>query len=108
METVTISKQEFQALLAAKHELEDIQAYDKAMADHSESVPHDYVKRLVNGEAPLRVFREWRGLTQSALAEKSGVNRVQITNIEAGIKSGSVATLKKLADALNITLDDMI
>jgi mRNA interferase RelE/StbE len=35
-------------------------------------------------------------------------NRVQIADIEAGRKSGSVATLHKLAEALAVTVDDLI
>lgn len=53
------------------------------------------------------IWREHRGLTPVALAERSGVNRVQISNIEAGEKTGSVKTLKKLADALGVALDDL-
>ena len=55
----------------------------------------------------MRVWPELRGLTQAALATASGVNRVQIANIESGAKTGSVATLRKLADALGVGLDDL-
>jgi transcriptional regulator with XRE-family HTH domain len=56
----------------------------------------------------LRVWRDVRGLTQMALAEASGVNRVQIADIEAGRKTGSVATIGKLAEALGIGIDDLV
>jgi transcriptional regulator with XRE-family HTH domain len=55
----------------------------------------------------LRVFRNWRDLSQSALAEAAKVSRVQIADIEAGRATGSVTTLRKLADALRIALDDL-
>jgi mRNA interferase RelE/StbE len=42
------------------------------------------------------------------LFEKSGVNRVQIADIEAGRKSGSVETIRKLADALEVAMDDLV
>ena len=45
---------------------------------------------------------------QAALARASGVNRVQIVEIEAGRSSGSVQTLRKLADALGVAVDDVI
>lgn len=63
---------------------------------------------MIAGESPLRVWREFRGLTQQALAEASGVNRLQIANIEAGRASGSVVTLVKLADSLDVTVDDRV
>lgn len=87
-------------------------AYDRAMdaleRGEEETIPADYVRRTIAGERPLRVWRDYRGLSQTALAEMSGVNRVQIVNIEAGTKNGSVETLKKLADALGVTVDDLI
>lgn len=49
-----------------------------------ELVPADHDRRLLAGESPLRVWRVSRGLTQAALAAASGVNRVQIANIEGG------------------------
>ncbi len=108
MEMITISKTDYQSLVAAKQELEDIQAYDRGMNDNAEGIPHEYMLRLINGENPLAIFRQWRGHNQTELAKLSTVNRVQITDIESGRKTGSVATLKKLADALGISLDDLV
>lgn len=59
-------------------------AFDRAMAEGGEGLPHAFMRRIVAGEAPLRVWRDWRGLTQAALSARSGVNRVQIADIEAG------------------------
>jgi transcriptional regulator with XRE-family HTH domain len=36
------------------------------------------------------------------------VNRVQIIDIEAGRKTGSVETLRKLAQELGIDIDDLV
>jgi DNA-binding XRE family transcriptional regulator len=107
-DVITIKLAEYEKLKAAAEELADILAFDKAMANPVESVPSEYVKRLVDGENPLRVYRDWRGLTQSELSERSGVNRVQIADIEAGRKKGSVGTVKKLADALSVAVDDLV
>lgn len=107
METVTITREEHRRLLQAAEDLEDIQTLNHARANSEEGLPHEFMKRLIDGDAPVRVFRNWRGLTQSALAEASGVNRVQIANIESGAKTGSAATLRKLADALGVPLDDL-
>ena len=81
---------------------------EHAKAEGGEGVPDEYVGRILDGENLLKVFRDWRGLNQSELARKSGVHRVSIADIEAGRKTGSVHTLKKLADALNITIDDLV
>lgn len=65
-------------------------------------------KRLISGESPLRVWRELRGLSQVKLAAASAVNRVQIADIEAERGKGSVATMRKLADALGVRVDDLV
>ena len=110
-EMVTIPREEYDRLQAAAEDLADLQSYDRAKAalaaGEEELVPLDFVNRMLNGENALRVYRDLRGLTQAALAEKAGVNRVTVTEIEIGRKQGSVATLRALAHALDVTLDDL-
>ncbi|QEW23994.1 anaerobic benzoate catabolism transcriptional regulator (plasmid) [Marinibacterium anthonyi] len=110
-EMVTIPREEYDRLQAAAEDLADLQSYDRAKAalaaGEEELVPAEYVNRLLNGENALRVYRDLRGLTQAALAAKAGVNRVTVTEIETGRKQGSVTTLRALASALDVTLDDL-
>lgn len=110
-EMVSIPVEEYQRLLAIAEGVSDGLAFDRAVealaTGEDELLPAEFARRLIAGEAPVRVWREYRGLTQVALAELSGVNRVQITNIESGAKTGSVETLRKLAHALQVSLDDL-
>lgn len=110
-EMVTIPREEYDRLQAAAEDLADLQSYDRTKAalaaGEEELVPSDFVNCLLNGENALRVYRDLRGLTQAALAEKSGVNRVTVAEIETGRKQGSVTTLRALASALDVTLDDL-
>ena len=111
-ETVTIPKTEYERLCALEEEVADIQAAlaieAKIASGEEELVPAAVVDRLLADEAPLRVWREFRQLTQAALARASGVNRVQIVEIEAGRSTGSVHTLCKLAATLAVDVDDLI
>ncbi len=111
-DTVTISRAEYERLCALEEEFADIQAAlsveARIASGEEELIPAQVVDRLLDRESPLRVWREYRDLSQSALARASGVNRVQIVEIEAGRNSGSVHTLRKLADALRIAVDDLI
>ena len=97
---------------ASEGDLADIQAALAVEAriarGEEELIPASVVDRLVDGEPPLRVWREFREQSPAALARDSGVNRVQIVDIEARRSSGSVHTLRKLADALRVTVDDLI
>lgn len=111
-EMVTIPREEYDRLLEAAEDLADLQAYDRAKAKlaagEEELIPDEYVGRLLAGESPVRVFRDLRGLTQQALADASGVNRVYIADIERGKKPGSARTLKALAGALRVEIDDLV
>lgn len=111
-EMVTIPKAEYQRLRDAAEELDDLRAYDRAKAalaaGEDELIPAGHSARILRGERPLRIYRNLRGLTQQQLADASGVNRVQIAEIEAGRKTGSVETVRKLAGALGVGLEDLV
>lgn len=110
-EWAVIPYAEFQRMLEQLEDLDDVRAFDRAKrelaAAEDELVPATLVERLANGESPLRVWREHRGLTQQALADAAGVGKSYISQLEAGTKAGSLWTLRSLAAALNIDLDDL-
>lgn len=88
---VTIPREEYVKLREAAEELADIEAYDRAMSDPGEAIPADYVRRMVEGESPLRVFRDLRGLTQMGLAERANVNRVGWIQLIAATHSANLS-----------------
>jgi DNA-binding XRE family transcriptional regulator len=111
-EMITITRAEYERLREAAEDLADIATYNRAKADiaagRDELIPSEFVDRMIEGESPLRVYRDLRGLTQSSLAAASGVNRVQIADIEAKRSNGSIETMRKLAEALRVTIDDLV
>lgn len=100
---------QFKRLTEDAEMLADIAAYDDAKQriarGEDEVVPFSITTREIEGENPVKIWREYRKLTQMALAKKSGVSREMIAAIEAGHKNGSTTTLKKLARALGVDLD---
>lgn len=56
----------------------------------------------------LRKKRIEKGLTQTKLAKSCGFTRQRITNYEAGIREPNIQALKKLAKALECTVDELI
>jgi mRNA interferase RelE/StbE len=88
--------------------LADVGTYDAAKAriesGGDELIPLEIAERRVAGESVLKIWREYRGLTQEGLAKLSKVSRPMIAAIEARHKTGGVATLKKLAVALKVDL----
>lgn len=73
-----------------------------------ESFPAEVANRLMDGDSPVRVFREYRGLKATALAAEIGKSRGYLSEIETGKKPGSVAVLRKIADVLEVGLDNLV
>ncbi len=55
-------------------------------------------------DSPLKIIRKHRGLTQKQLADKSGISRPYLTEIETGKKDGSIRAMKTLADVLKVDI----
>jgi DNA-binding XRE family transcriptional regulator len=99
---------EFEQLVQDAETLRDIRAYDAAKSRREEAFPSEVAKRLVSGENPIRVFRDYRGLTQEQLARSAKIARPYLAEIESGRKEGSVAVLKAIAKVLKLQLADIV
>jgi DNA-binding Xre family transcriptional regulator len=66
------------------------------------------VDRLADGEAPVRIWREYRGLSLRGLAERARISAAMLSEIETGKKEGSVRTLAAIARALRVDLNDLV
>ena len=102
---VTIERSRYETLLEAEQDLEDIRTIQEFRANPTEGIPSDVMGRLLADENPVLVYREWRGLAQAELARRAGLHRAQVHDIENGKRRGSVDTLKKIAQALDVSLD---
>lgn len=98
----------FNDLLEKAEMLEDRAAYEKARLDDDELVPSDVVYRLVDGENKIKVWREYRQMTQAELAQQCGMAQATIAQMEGGKRTGTVAVLKKIAETLRLDLDDLV
>ena len=72
-----------------------------------EAVPAKVVDRLLAGENPVRVWRQHRGLTLAALAERLDVAKGYVSEIETGRKPGSLRVMRRIAAVLEVDLDDI-
>jgi DNA-binding XRE family transcriptional regulator len=102
---------ELKKLLDDAEMLADVKAYDAAKArlerGEDEVVPLEIVERRLAGDNAVKIWREYRGLTQAGLAKDSKVSRAMIAAIETGHKKGGIGTLKKLALALKVDLENL-
>ena len=56
----------------------------------------------------IRSFRQANDESLQSLADRSGVSRSMISQIESGQKNPTIAVLAKLAQAMNINLEDLV
>lgn len=83
-------------------------AYDAAKEANEESFPLEVADRLIAGKSPLKVLRRYRGFTQKQLADKTETTAAYLSQIETGRRGGSVKLLHRLADVLEVGLDDLV
>ena len=103
--------EDYERLLELAEDRADILAAESAdvrrMAGE-EYVPVELVDRILDGENPLRVWRQYRQLSLKQLAEQSGVGLSYISELERGLKQGPGQVWAKLARALCVTVDDIL
>lgn len=111
-EMIVLSRHDYDALVEKAELAEDMAAVTeyrrKLAAGEEEAIPEEFANRLIDGEKPIRVYRELRGLTGKELAERTGISSAFLSEIETGKKDGGIATLRKIAQELNVTLDDLV
>ena len=81
---------------------------ERRRAQGEEYLPAELVDRLLEGENPLRVWRKHRGYTLDALARMVGARHATLSDIENGKAQGKPALWRALANALNVTVDDLL
>jgi transcriptional regulator with XRE-family HTH domain len=115
--TVTLARADFQALLEAAEDAEDLIAV-RAHRAHEDRIGWDAAKRgyltseearrLLGGESAVRIWRTKRGMKQRALAEAAQVAVSYLAEIEAGKKPGSVGALQRIANILEIPMETLV
>ena len=119
-EVLTIKGEKFAVIPLAVYEklieaIEDVQdiadakAIEERVALGSEEyMPASVVNAILDGESPVKVYREYRKMTQAELAEKTGLSTDMIKKIEGGKSDGSLKSLKAIAAALTVDIEDII
>ncbi|WP_416797703.1 helix-turn-helix domain-containing protein [Ciceribacter azotifigens] len=63
--------------------------------------------RAVVGLNVLRIRRE-RSLSQEDLSLQAGVTRAYLSGLEAGRRNPTIVSLSKIANALGVTVEDLV
>ena len=111
-EVAILPRKEYEALVARAAEADEdagtarvVGRARKEIAAGAPLLPKEVVDRLAKGESPVRVLREWRGVTQIDLSAKTSLSQGHISDIENGRRIGTPAALRRIADVLRVPLD---
>jgi DNA-binding XRE family transcriptional regulator len=114
-EIAILSRKDYEALVARAAEADEnagtariVARARKEIAAGAPLIPKEVADRLAEGENPVRVFREWRGMTQQQLALKGGVTQGYLSDIENGRRHGTALRLRGISQALKIPLDLLV
>jgi DNA-binding Xre family transcriptional regulator len=81
---------------------------ESAKSGVDNGLPATLYRRMRAGEHPVRVWRTYRKLGLNALAEKASVARSYLSEIESGKKPGSAVALQRIAQALDVEMDELM
>jgi DNA-binding XRE family transcriptional regulator len=111
-EWAVVPYEDYLQLLEKAEMLQDIRDYDtvkEALEQGSEElIPSQIVYAILDGDNPIRVWREYRGLLQQELAERVGISVPYLSQLERGKRKGSLEVLAAIAKALRVSLDDVV
>jgi len=98
----------YNLLSAFIEDAEDVALFDAACAaDDGFRVPANVVNAIMDGIHPVKAWREYRALTQEALATQAGISKAYLCQLETGKREGSLKTLRAIACVLEVQLDDL-
>ncbi len=104
--------EEYLRLVEQAEMLEDIQDFDQITAaverGEEEVIPGEMAFALAEGGNSVKIWREFRNLTQQQLAESVGLSLPFLSQIETGKRKPSVRVLTRISKALQVTVDDLL
>ena len=91
---------------------QDVQDYDSAKAalEHGddELVPSEVIYAILDGGNPIKIWREYRGLSQHEMAENIGISVPYLSQLETNKRKGSLEVLSAIAKVLRVSLDHIV
>ena len=102
----------YEKLVEDAEMLEDILALRESKnafeRGEEEWIPARVVHAILDGENPIKVWREFRELSRQKLADKVEISTAYLSQLESGKRTGTVEVLVKIARALRVDIDDLI
>ena len=95
-------------LVEIEEDLEDLASMKEVDRGKEDFLPAKFVDRMLAGENLVRLWREHRGLEQQELAASARITAGELSEIESGGSQDTLDVYKRLAEALNVEIDDLV
>ena len=104
--------EEYLQLMDQAEMLQDVNDYDQIVIavekGEEETLPAKLADALIEGENPIKAWREYHRLTQKQLAEAAGISIPFLSQIESEKRKASTKIMIRLAKALQVMVDDLL
>lgn len=111
-EWAVLPYEEYLHLVEQAEMLEDIRDYDAAKAaierGEEELIPSEVVFAILDGGNPIKIWREFRDMSQQQLADAAGISKPYLSQIETGKRHGTTEVITAIAKALKISVDELV
>jgi DNA-binding XRE family transcriptional regulator len=111
-EWAVLPYEKYLQLIDQAETLEDIRDFDRISTEiergKEELIPSEVVYAILDGENPIKVWREYRGLTQRQLADSARISKPYLSQIETGKRKGTTEILSAIAKVLDVSLDAVV
>lgn len=108
-EFAVISYEDYQHFLELLEDERDARAvaefHESYIAGKEFMIPDEIMRRELAGESPVKLWREQRNLTQQQLAQRVGISKPYLSQIESGKRQGTMETISAIARALEVPID---
>ena len=81
-----------------------LELYDKKT---DTTIPNKVVSAVVDGQSPVRAWREYQKLTQKEVASRMGISQAAFAQMESADSKLRKQTRQRIAQALGITADQL-
>jgi len=96
---------DFERMTRNGEDIADNVAFDAAVDRGEEAFPIVLLDAIEAGQNPIKAFREYRGIKQAQLANMTNISPAYLSQLESGMREGSVKMMKAIAVALNVSMD---
>lgn len=84
------------------HQFFDDAAMRRLYGWSGDDFPEEVVSRILQGEHPVKVFRQYRRISAPELARRVGLNESYLRDIESGSRKASSKLTLKIASILRV------